>query len=508
MSAAQWANLTAKQIKDRLAALRTARIQQARIDPNVFIEHVLRDEKTNKQVIQEGFHREWQRLITAHTRLVMHAHIESAKTQQISIGRVLWEIGNNPDIRITIISNTDEQARKIIRSIKEYIEESPEYHEVFPHIKPSKKKPWNEHSLTVMRRSTAKDPTVQAKSVKSKAILGSRQDWMILDDYQNYDSTRNATSRQEMFERYNAVISGRLVEGGRVTIVETPWHPDDPTHRFLKNPIWKHAKYPVIYDETINSNDPPEKRGTPRWAARWSAKRIQEKRDELELQSPIEFQRQLLVIARDESAARFKAEWIRRALELGEGRALTNALKRVPPGFRIYTGVDLAVQQHAKADLSVFFTIAVHPDGRREVLCIESGRWFGPDIVNRLIHHQHRFQSLVVLENVGAMDFIRHFVNDKKALPITTFTTGKGKASLEFWAEKMAAEMQQGHWVVPNNGGHAHPEVVAWLNEVRYFDPANHTGDRMAAGLFAMFGASAGIKEVKIRSGRLNTSRR
>ena len=44
------------------------------------------------------------------------------------------------------------------------------------------------------------------------------------------------------------------------------------------------------------------------------------------------------------------------------------------------TGVDLGTRENTTSDLTVLFTICVHPHESREVLWIESGRWTAPAI--------------------------------------------------------------------------------------------------------------------------------
>jgi len=107
----------------------------ARQDPNAFMTYVLRDEETNKPILQSPIHLKLQRLASEHKRLVVWAHIEAGKTQQLSIGRVLWELGRDPNLRIAIVSNTFGQAEKICATIGRYIQSSAEYRRVFPHIR-------------------------------------------------------------------------------------------------------------------------------------------------------------------------------------------------------------------------------------------------------------------------------------------------------------------------------------------------------------------------------------
>ncbi len=51
-----------------------------------------------------------------------------------------------------------------------------------------------------------------------------------------------------------------------------------------------------------------------------------------------------------------------------------------------------------------------------------------------------------------------------------------------------------------------HPEVDAWVNEMLYYDPRSHTGDRLMASWFAREAARQGT--IRAEVGYLPTMRR
>jgi hypothetical protein len=249
-------------------------------------------------------------------------------------------------------------------------------------------------------------------------------------------------------------------------------------------------RYPVLDPETHLS----------RWPERWSLERIEAKRLDT---TPIEFARQFLCVARDDAEARFKKEWIDRCLMRGNGKTLCYGMNQLPPGFKTYTGIDLAVQQKDKSDSTCLFSIAVHPNGDREVLNIETGKWAGPEIVSRIIDAHKRYLSICIVENNSAQDFIIQFARGQFAVPIRPFTTGRNKAHPEFGVESLAAEMAGGKWIIPSqNGFPVNPEVQSWIQEMLYYQPSNHTGDRLMASWFSREGARLG--SIKVETGNMN----
>lgn len=460
----------------------------ARMHPDPFMEYVLRDEETGETIEQAPIHKSWQQLASDHKRVLVWSHVESGKTQQISIGRTLWELGRNPSLRVAIVSNTQEQAGKIVGAIAKYIEHSEDLRLVFPELE--KGDIWTKTQLTVKRSTVSKDPSVQAFGVHGN-VLGARIDRLILDDILDYENCRTPALRDDLFHWYQATLVGRLTRQSKQWAVGTAFHPDDIFHRLAKMQGWHAVRYPI--------RDP--KTGKSRWPERWPEWRIEERRT-ADGMTPMEFARQMLCVARDDSEARFKQEWIDKAIRLGDGKGTAFALERVPAGCRVITGVDLGVQRHSAAGSTVLFTILVHPNGSREVLNIESGKWSGPDIVIRIIDTHRRYQSIMMVENNAAQEYIVQFARGAYAVPVHSFTTGRNKAHPEFGIESIAAEMAGGKWIIPNTDGKLDPEIQEWINEMLYYDPQAHTGDRLMASWFAREGSR--VSEKKVEFGRLD----
>lgn len=451
---------------------------EAKRDPALFNSLVLKDERTRAPVHPVKLHEAWHDLADAHDRLVLWAAVEHGKTQQLSIGRPLYELGRDRNLRVAIVSNTAHQATKIIRTIAQYIERSDELSAITG-LRPGN--PWTTTQLFVERDVVAKDPSVQACGIGGN-ILGSRIDLLILDDVLDYENCRTPEQRKKLIEWYTATLAGRLTAHSRVLVVGTAFYPDDLLHYLARLQGWKAVRYPAVNENT----------GEPYWPDRWPLERIARARGDM---GPVEFARQLLCKTRSDTDARFKADWIQRGLTRGNGVRLAYGLKRVPAGCRTITGVDLAVQQHSHNDETVFFTIIVRPNGDRELLWIEAGRWAGPEIVDRIVDTHHRYHSIVMVENNAAQDFILQFARAQSAVPVRSFTTGRNKAHPEFGVEGIGAEMANGKWIIPNDDGDLHPEVDKWVNEMLYYDPSAHTGDRLMASWFAREGArSSGIK--------------
>jgi hypothetical protein len=445
--------------------------QLAREDFNAFVERVMRDERTGEYLEQAPVHQAWAELADEHDKLVLWSHVEAGKTTQMSIARPLWLLGRDPTARIAVVSNTHGQAKKIVGPIKQMIERSQDLHEVFPHLQPSE--PWTDTTLTVKRPFVAKDPSIQALGLHGN-ITGARLDYLICDDILDWENTRTKDGRDSTWDWIQSTLIGRLTSRARVWIIGTAYHPDDALHRFAKMPGFRAFLYPMV-----------DEKGEPRWPARWPRERVEKARKEWD---PIVFARQALCKARSDEGSRFKSEWIEQCRRLGEGRKIGTGIQKIPAGCKTFTGVDLAVQVKDSADRTCMFTILVDGFGNRRVLECVSGKWPGEEICQRVASAQNRWQSIVIVENNGAQDYIRQRLGDKYGFPCHGFTTGSNKAHPEFGVESLAGEMAQGKWIIPCVNGFSTPELEEWISELLYYEPSKHTGDRLMASWFAREG--------------------
>lgn len=450
-------------------------ISAARIDPVVFASYVMKDEETGRPIELAPVHIEWHDLLSAHDRVVVWSATELGKTSQISIARVLWEIGRNPNLRIAIVSATIGLAKKIIKSIKTYIERSTEYRRVFPGVVADKSATtglWKDNAFHVKRDTISKDPTVQAIGFEG-AFLGARADLIIIDDYLTPETTFSQHMRDKTHRWLKATVEGRKTARCRFWFVGNAWHRDDAMHRYAKEPGTRSRKYAVR-----------DLLGNSRWPAMWPDARIEK---EIANRGPIESQRSMFCNPASDADRRFKESYIVRALQLGDGDRLAHALNHVPTGWRIITGVDLAVSKKDSADMTALVTVAIDRDDNHRVLDIFAARLSGPEIVEKIVEVQRRYSSFVFVESNAAQRYIKQFVDKRHAMPIRAFNTGKNKTDPAFGIESLATEMGNGKWSLPNDGGTLDgsipPEVNKLVEQMLSYDPLSHTGDELMACL-------------------------
>jgi len=159
------------------------------------------------------------------------------KTHQ-TIGLILYELGRDPNIRIKVVCNVDDEASKRVALVGRYIDQSQELREVFPDLKPADKGRWNTSQLYVQRSGYAVDPSVEAKAVLSTGV-GGRSGLLIFDDPVDFrNSVVSPSTRLRVLEAIQNVWMNTLMPGGRVLWISTAWHLKDATHEMMKNPAF------------------------------------------------------------------------------------------------------------------------------------------------------------------------------------------------------------------------------------------------------------------------------
>lgn len=475
----------ARQVAELARAAFRARAVAARTNPCLFCLHVLRDEKTGKEIQLAKMHREWLDAAERHRRLLIWASPGSGKTSLLSVGYSIYRLGRNPNTRIVILSAAERQSKKIIRGIKGIIEGSEALKEIadnqtFYALQPGDQ--WAETAITVKRGIASRDPSVQVFG-KGGSIQGARPDLVIIDDLLTLVNSRTQELRDEMEAWFDALIGSRIDPGTQVIAVGNRIHSDDIFHRWEKRRTW-HVFSGALLDA----------HGNPTWPERWPLEAIEDKRANL---SPTEFKRQILCESVDEADAYFTRDMFDGCLERGLGLQPLRRLPELPPGCITATGVDLAAKKTRDSAKTAIFSLLAAPDGSRRVLAVESGKWDGRDIVRRVLDHHARYHSVVVVEDVSAQQFFLDLCGalapEMHIEPFTT--TGQHKHHPVFGIEGMAFEFRQSRWVIPNDDGVVTPEIGAWIQAVIDYHPLSHTPDVLMASWFAReYVRAAGVR--------------
>ena len=228
--------------REYIAWYKTA-ILAARTDVNAFMEFAMTNdwdvESMDIPLKQQWFHEDMQGLLdegckgaSENTYAAVALPRSHGKTTQM-IGRILWELGNKPNLRIRILAETFDVAKLRVQEVKAHIERNKFLHMVFPWLKEADGDTWQKAQFTVQRDIISRDPTMLAGGILGGGT-GGRVNLLIGDDVVG---RRNALAhpkeRSEVISAWNGAWLPQLIRGGRVWYFCTPWHPQDLSHKLI-----------------------------------------------------------------------------------------------------------------------------------------------------------------------------------------------------------------------------------------------------------------------------------
>jgi len=205
-------------------------------------------------------------------RLLLNVPPEHAKSTVITVNYCVYRIAMDPNIKITIVSKTQERAKEYLYSIKQRLshERWAKMQAVYGSAGGWKEDAdtWKADRIYLSRDSTEKDPTVQALGVGGQ-ITGARSNLIILDDVV---TTSNAHEWEKQLLWLQRDVVTRLGDNGKLLIVGTRIASND-LYREIRNPDhWTGGKTPFTYmsmPAVLEFDDDPEK-----WTTLWPKSQI------------------------------------------------------------------------------------------------------------------------------------------------------------------------------------------------------------------------------------------
>ena len=200
-------------------------------------------------------------------RLLLNVPPEHAKSTVITVNYCVYRIAMDPNIKITIVSKTQERAKEYLYSIKQRLshERWAKMQAVYGSAGGWKEDAdtWKADRIYLSRDSTEKDPTVQALGVGGQ-ITGARSNLIILDDVV---TTSNAHEWEKQLLWLQRDVVTRLGDSGKLLIVGTRIASND-LYREIRNPDhWTGGKTPFTYlsmPAVLEYDDDPDK-----WITLW-----------------------------------------------------------------------------------------------------------------------------------------------------------------------------------------------------------------------------------------------
>jgi hypothetical protein len=300
---------------------------------------------------------------------------EHSKSTTITVNYVTWRICQDPNVRVLVVSKTQDMAKKFLLSIKERLAESDAYYELQTKFGPQGgfaegSASWTADRIYVAGRDAGeKDPTVQALGIKGH-IYGSRADLVIMDDCVDHTNHQDYAKQIDWIQ--NMVMSRVADAGGKMLMVGTRIESVDLYSEVLKPEYYSEEQSPWTYltqPAVLDFADDPQD-----WEALWP----------LTNRAPVSIQGRKVMEARG---------WPRDGLwPMWDGPALFRKRSRMSP-----RNWSLVYQQEQVADDQVFKTKDV-------VGCIDEQRYACPMQDGVSGHRRYGMDGLFVVAGLDPAD--------------------------------------------------------------------------------------------------------
>lgn len=349
------------------------RLRRARRSPSDFVEFCFTD-ASGSPVRQGRVHRELQDFLSATRRGLVELPRDHGKSVQVC-GRVVWELGQNPGLRVKLVCATDALAIDRSRFLRDAVARNGRVRLVFPDLLPSK--PWSAEAFSIRRPANVIGPSVAAFGVGSGST-GARADLLVCDDIVDVRSLHSRADRDRVADYFQNNLLNLLEPDGRFWGLCTPWHADDLNARLKRNPAFSLFRRAVGPDLQ------------PIWPEKWPQEALAERLREIGASS---FARGYRLLPIDDSEVAIRPGWVKFwTIELPREAFETVVLS-----------VDPAVSTKSTADASALVVLAKLPTPLEiRVLEAVARRVSTPDLVRLIDDADHRWQPDVIVFEANA----------------------------------------------------------------------------------------------------------
>jgi len=400
-----------------------------------------------------SFHRDMVGTVLNEDRVLFLAPRDHAKSTLFSFIYPLWKIVNNRDIRISLVSDTQTQAYKFIKSVRFELQNNDKLIEDFGEFEGEN---WQKSQFTVRRDINYKDPTMAGFGLNSSK-LGDRSDLIICDDIINKDVCLTSARRKKASRWYFEVLTNFLEEdGGQIITIGTRQHEKDLYKEIMDKPTYVSRTYQAVKDE--------EKKKVL-WPNKWKYEKLMDRKKEI---GSLAFARQFQNEITSEGSSVFPEKLLEPLLNREAG--MVNPYSEKPrwlKDYRLFMGVDLASSAAVGADYVVLVTVAVDEDKNRKLLHVwrDKGVPFQKQI-DEIIRLDEFFDyERIVIESNQYQSILPSTLKEKTDLPIMSYQTGAEKHTEDVGVPSLRILFENGKYEFPY-GEECREEMDTLLQEL------------------------------------------
>ena len=376
-----WANP-----KFRLLWRLRSRVVAARRSPNDFVEFCFTD-SDGKPLKQGRVHRELQAFLGEQARALVELPRDHGKSVQLC-GRILWELGHNPALRVKLVCATDGLAAERSRFLRDTIADNGRLHMVFPTLEPSE--PWAAEAFTIRRPAQGIGPSVAAFGLGTGST-GARADLLICDDVVDVRSLHSVAERERTKDVFHNNLMNLLEPHGRFWGLSTPWHASDLNALLKVNPAY------ALFRRAVGAKLESV------WPEKWPPELLAARRAEIGQAS---FARGYHLVPVADGQTHIRREW----LTTFDEEPLREHYDAV------LLSVDPAVSEKATADASALVVLGKRASGEIDCLFAAGKRLSTPALVDwiRAVDERYAPDAILFESNAafaGIRDLFMHRTN-------------------------------------------------------------------------------------------------
>ena len=394
-------------------------------------------------------HAEWMRLMTdpwpegEQAKRMLLAPRTHGKSTIANLCATVWDLLQDPNVRILICSETDNQAKAFVAHLRKVLEH-PLFVAVFGDQRGGN---WSQsHGLTVAGRTTVhKEPTVMAMSVGA-ALPSFHFDRITLDDPIDDDDVRTEGGRAAAKRWYLQTLEPTLVRDGMLRVIGTRWHFYDLYHTLMKEAGYLCRRYQAILEwseredlwgewAALRSSMDPGAESSE--ADAFLARHREEMFEGTEVLLPDVWNYAALMLKKMASTEVFLRQF-QNEPRLGDGQEVFKQ-----EDFRFYADqdrprredylfmvgfYDLAISLKETADYFAGVQLGVMPDGRMYVVDYIQRRLTFPQQEAVIIERHGRWrEDIIGIESVQYQEALSQSLKASTTLPVSSESANKSK---------------------------------------------------------------------------------
>lgn len=382
-----------------------------------------------------------------HARMLVHQHKHlwsqtlvwrgSGKTTVLTVAESIWHVLRNPDVRILFASKTGTNAEDFLKEVKMHFEANERLREIFGDFVGDR---WDAQSIEVRGRTQPfKEPTINTVGV-SGAVASKHYDIINADDLVDEDNSRTKYQREKMLDWFYKMLLPCLNPPtpddpfvGSLNVIGTRYHYEDLHGHFLE--VQPDQTGGEMAGSTLVIPVEDEE-GNPVWPEKYTKEQIKKLRS--------------MGIIRFNSQYKCDCDAMKgQIFRYDDCRVVKD--DEIPPGLRVFMGVDLAISESESADMFAIVVIGRDAQGAIYVLEYLEAQLRFPQQTRAIIDFARRYKPIRIGLEVNAyqraqLHQVKAEAPDLNVLPITTLkdkVTRAWNLAKHFENNKMRFRMDQ-----------------------------------------------------------------